>query len=104
MKVFLNLSKRGQAKRFLKRIDEPQKNWKFSESDIREREHWNEYQKAFSAMLSHTSTQRAPWHVVPANRKWYRDYVIAKTVVKALEGMRLRWPKPHEDLAKFRVV
>ena len=71
VKLFLNISKEEQRTRFLKRIDLPEKNWKFSSADVRERDHWSEYQKAFSEMLSATSTRWAPWHVIPADRKWF---------------------------------
>src|SRR5262249_55328678 len=71
VKLFLNISKDEQRKRFLERIDRPDKNWKFSTADVREREFWDDYQHAFSEMLSHTSTEWAPWHVIPADRKWF---------------------------------
>jgi PPK2 family polyphosphate:nucleotide phosphotransferase len=93
VKVLLNLSKREQAKRFLKRIDEPEKNWKFSAGDIREREHWEEYQKAFSAMLEHTSTELAPWHVVPADHKWFTRLATAAILVKTLADIDPRYPR-----------
>ena len=69
--------------------------------DLKMRAHWGKFQKAYEDAINFCSTHYAPWHVIPANRKWYRDYVIAKIVVKALEGMKLRWPRPHEDLSKF---
>jgi PPK2 family polyphosphate:nucleotide phosphotransferase len=93
VKVFLNLSRHEQARRFLKRIDEPEKNWKFSISDIREREHWDEYQKAFETMLTHTSTERAPWYVVPADHKWFARLATAAILVKTLAEINPRYPR-----------
>jgi PPK2 family polyphosphate:nucleotide phosphotransferase len=92
VKVMLNLSKREQAKRFLERIDHPEKNWKFSPSDISERQHWDAYQRAFEAMLSHTSTDWAPWHVVPADHKWFSRLATAAVLVRALHAIDPRYP------------
>ena len=72
--------------------------------DLKMRAHWGKFQKAYEDAINRCNTADAPWHIVPANRKWYRDYVLAKVVVKALEGMKLRWPKPAADLSKVRVV
>jgi PPK2 family polyphosphate:nucleotide phosphotransferase len=93
VKVFLNLSRHEQAQRFIKRIDEPEKNWKFSMSDIREREYWDEYQKVFNTMLKHTSTERAPWYVVPADHKWFTRLATAAILVKALAEINPRYPR-----------
>jgi PPK2 family polyphosphate:nucleotide phosphotransferase len=92
VKVMLNLSKREQAKRFLQRIDHPEKNWKFSPSDISERQHWDAYQRAFEAMLSHTSTDWAPWHVVPADHKWFSRLATAAVLVRALHAIDPHYP------------
>jgi PPK2 family polyphosphate:nucleotide phosphotransferase len=94
VKVMLNLSKREQAKRFLKRIDHPEKNWKFSSSDVRERGYWDEYQRAFEAMLSHTSTAWAPWYVVPADHKWFGRLATAAVLVAALDAINPGYPAP----------
>ena len=88
----LNLSKREQAKRFLKRIDHPEKNWKFSPSDVRERRYWDDYQLAFEAMLSQTSTKWAPWYVVPADHKWFSRLATAAVLVTALDAINPRYP------------
>jgi len=104
LKFFLHISKQEQSERLLARIDDPRKNWKFQPEDLKMRAHWARFQKAYEDAINSCSTHYAPWYVVPANRKWYRDYVIAKTVVKALEDLKLQWPKPHEDLAKFRIA
>jgi len=94
VKVMLNLSKREQAKRFLKRIDHPEKNWKFSPSDVRERHYWDDYQRAFEAMLSQTSTTWAPWYVVPADHKWFSRLATAAVLVTALDAINPRYPAP----------
>lgn len=93
LKFFLNVSKDEQKKRFLERIARPEKNWKLSPLDVQERGHWDEYQLAYEDMLSHTSTPYAPWHVIPADRKWFTRVAIANVVVKTLESMKLRYPE-----------
>jgi PPK2 family polyphosphate:nucleotide phosphotransferase len=92
VKIMLNLSKREQAERFLKRIDHPKKNWKFSPSDVRERGYWDDYQQAFGAMLSHTSTPWAPWYVVPADHKWFTRLAAAAVLVTTLHTINPRYP------------
>jgi PPK2 family polyphosphate:nucleotide phosphotransferase len=94
VKVMLNLSKREQAKRFLKRIDHPEKNWKFSASDARERQYWDDYQRAFEDMLSQTSTKWAPWYVVPADHKWFSRLATAAILVTALSAIDPQYPAP----------
>jgi PPK2 family polyphosphate:nucleotide phosphotransferase len=101
LKFFLHISREEQGDRLRERIADPRKNWKFQPEDLKMRAHWPKFQKAYEDAINYCSTHYAPWHVIPANRKWYRDYVIAKTVVKALEGMKLKWPRPHQDLSKF---
>ena len=92
VKIMLNLSREEQARRFLKRIDHPEKNWKFSPSDISERQHWDAYQRAFEEMLSRTSTHWAPWHVVPADHKWFSRLATAAVLVRALRAIDPRYP------------
>ncbi len=105
VKVLLNLSKREQAKRFLRRIDEPQKNWKFSPSDIRERRYWNRYQTAFDDMLTHTSTPWAPWYVVPADHKWFARLATAAILAHALAEIDPRYPPvPASARREMRAV
>jgi PPK2 family polyphosphate:nucleotide phosphotransferase len=87
-----NVSRREQAKRFLKRIDHPDKNWKFSPSDVRERRHWDEYRQAFDIMLSQTSTKWAPWYVVPADHKWFSRLATAAILVRALHAIDPKYP------------
>ncbi|MFE2046597.1 polyphosphate kinase 2 family protein [Streptomyces sp. NPDC059477] len=92
VKIFLNLSKEEQRTRFLKRIDLPEKNWKFSAADVRERQHWAEYQQAFSQMLSATSTKWAPWYVVPADRKWFVRICAAAILAHTLMDIDPQYP------------
>jgi PPK2 family polyphosphate:nucleotide phosphotransferase len=92
-KFFLNLSKKEQAKRFLARLEEPEKNWKFSTSDIHEREFWHDYREAYEDMIRHTATPAAPWYVVPADHKWFTRLVVASAIVDALEELGLSYPK-----------
>jgi len=106
VKIMLNLSKREQAKRFLERIDHPEKNWKFSSSDVRERRYWDDYQRAFEAMLGQTSTKWAPWYVVPADHKWFSRLATAAVLVTALDAINPRYPAPDpadaEQMAQVR--
>jgi PPK2 family polyphosphate:nucleotide phosphotransferase len=91
-KFFLNLSKDEQKRRFLSRLDEPAKNWKFSTADITERERWDEYMTAYEEMIQHTATPHAPWYVVPADKKWYTRLVVSAAIIDALEELNLRYP------------
>jgi PPK2 family polyphosphate:nucleotide phosphotransferase len=100
VKVFLNLSKREQAKRFLKRIDHSAKNWKFSASDIRDRQYWGQYQHAFGEMLSHTSTEWAPWHVIPADHKWFGRLATAAVLIRALAEIDPQYPTPSPTVVR----
>jgi PPK2 family polyphosphate:nucleotide phosphotransferase len=91
-KFFLNLSKEEQKKRFLKRLDRPDKNWKFSAADVAERERWSDYMTAYEEMIQHTATPYAPWYVVPADKKWYTRLVVAAAIIHALEDLNLHYP------------
>ena len=93
VKIFLNLSKEEQRTRFFKRLDLPENNWKFSAADVRERQRWGDYQKAFSDMLSATSTPWAPWHVIPADHKWFARLCAAAVLVDTLIGIDPRYPE-----------
>ena len=97
VKLFLNVSKEEQRARFLRRIDLPDHNWKFSTADVAERGHWDAYQKAFSETLSHTSTEWAPWHVIPADRKWFARVAVASVLVDALMDIDPRYPAVDDD-------
>jgi len=92
-KFFLNLSKKEQAKRFLARLDEPEKNWKFSAADVHEREYWNDYMDAYEDMVRNTATPAAPWYVVPADNKWFSRLVVASATIDTLERLSLRYLK-----------
>jgi len=92
-KFFLHVSKKEQKRRFLARLEEPEKNWKFSAADIRERACWDDYQTAYEEMISNTSTEHAPWYVVPADNKWFTRLVVSTVVVETLESLDLAYPK-----------
>ena len=104
LKFFLHISKEEQAERFRARLNDPAKRWKFRTDDLKMRKYWKEFQDAYEDAINRCSTDYAPWHIVPANRKWYRDYVISERVVSALENLKLKWPEPLEDLSKIRIV
>ena len=97
VKLFLNLSKEEQRRRFLKRIDLAEKNWKFSPADARERAFWDDYQHAFSQMLSHTSTRWAPWHVIPADHKWFARIAVSAVIVQALVELDPQYPTVSDE-------
>ena len=93
LKFFLHLSKKEQRERFLSRLDEPGKNWKFSTADMSERKYWDDYQKAYEDMIQRTANRHAPWFVVPADHKWFTRLVVAEAIVEALEGLELSYPE-----------
>jgi PPK2 family polyphosphate:nucleotide phosphotransferase len=99
-KFFLNVSRKEQRKRFLSRIEEPEKNWKFSGSDIEERGYWNDYMDAYDDMIRNTATKRAPWYVVPADNKWFTRVVVAAAVIDALASLDLAYPKVSDAKLK----
>ena len=98
LKFYLNIDKIEQRERFQERLDRPEKNWKFSIGDMPVREKWDQYMEAYETVLSRCNTEDAPWYIIPANRKWYRNYVITKTIVDTLESMDLSYPPPEEGL------
>jgi PPK2 family polyphosphate:nucleotide phosphotransferase len=93
VKFFLHLSKKEQKRRFMERLDTPEKNWKFSAADIKEREFWDAYQDVYEDMIRHTANDYVPWYVVPADNKWFTRLVVAQAVVDALKAMNLKYPK-----------
>ncbi len=99
-KFFLNVSKKEQKQRFLARLDQPEKNWKFSIADIHEREYWDDYMRAYEDMIRNTATPEAPWYVVPADHKWFTRLVVAAAVVDTLEGLDLAYPRVDADKRK----
>jgi len=100
LKFFLNISKKEQRKRFLSRINEPEKNWKFSVADYKERGFWGDYQDAFEDMLNHTSTEHAPWFVIPADNKWFARLAISEAVCTVLERLDLKFPEVGPERLK----
>jgi PPK2 family polyphosphate:nucleotide phosphotransferase len=108
LKFFLNVSRKEQKKRFLERLDQPEKNWKFSATDVMERKHWGEYMDAYEEMIQNTSTDRAPWYVVPADHKWFTRVAVAEALIHALDKLKLSYPqvdkKKLQDLKKARAV
>jgi PPK2 family polyphosphate:nucleotide phosphotransferase len=102
LKFFLHISKDEQLARFKKRLDDPDRQWKISESDYKERQYWGDYIKAFEDVLTKTSTEQAPWFIVPSNHKWFRNLAISQIIVRQLEDMDIQLPKPTVDLAEIR--
>ena len=95
-KFFLNVSKEEQRERFLARLDEPDKNWKFAAADVQERQHWDEYMKPYEKMIEATTSDEAPWHVIPADHKWFTRLAVADVIVETLEGLDLHFPEVSE--------
>jgi polyphosphate kinase 2 (PPK2 family) len=102
LKFFLHVSPEEQLARFHKRLEDPAHQWKISASDYTERELWPAYQEAYEEALSRTSTPYAPWFVIPADHKWYRNLAVARIAVAALEELKMSFPEPSVDLAKIR--
>jgi PPK2 family polyphosphate:nucleotide phosphotransferase len=102
LKFYLHISKQEQLKRFKERLKDPAKHWKISEADYKERGFWNDYVKAYEAAISRCSTKQAPWFIIPANHKWFRNLAIARIVVEHLESLKMKLPKPTVDLAHIR--
>jgi len=100
LKFFLHISKSEQRERLKQRLADPTRYWKFSLSDVEERQYWSIYRKAYEDALSKCSTKWAPWHIVPANQKWYRNLVVAETIVKTLQELKMEYPPPSVDLSK----
>lgn len=99
-KFFLHVSRGEQKRRFMERLDEPEKNWKFSEADVRERAHWKDYMEAYEEMIRETATEHAPWYVVPANNKWFTRIVVAAAINEALASLDLHYPKVDKSKLK----
>ena len=105
-KFFLHISRKEQRERLLARLEDPDKNWKFAIQDVEERRRWNSYQRAYQDMIRHTSTEHAPWYVVPANHKWFSRLVVAEVILETLESLELKYPAvsaaKRKELAKVR--
>jgi PPK2 family polyphosphate:nucleotide phosphotransferase len=99
IKFYLQIDRGEQRKRFQARLDEPKKRWKFRLGDLQDRKLWDEYIKAYDDVFNKTSTDASPWYIVPANHKWYRDFVVSSVLVDRLEGLHMNYPEPEENLA-----
>ena len=102
LKFFLHISKEEQLARFKKRLDDPGRQWKISDTDYKEREYWGDYVDAFEDVLNKTSTEKAPWFIIPSNHKWFRDLAISQIIVRQMEDMDMQLPKPTVNLAEIR--
>jgi len=102
LKFFLHISKDEQLARFKKRLDDFTRQWKISDSDYKEREYWGDYVKAFEDVLTKTSTEHAPWFIIPSDHKWFRDLAISQIIVQQMEAMEMQFPKPTVNLAEIR--
>jgi len=102
LKFFLHISREEQRERLLARLDDPLKRWKFSDADLAERDRWRQYQRAYEGVLERCSTTHAPWHVIPADRKWYRDFAVSQIIADTLEQMNPRIPKARLAIQKLR--
>jgi PPK2 family polyphosphate:nucleotide phosphotransferase len=102
VKFFLHIDKEEQLKRFRDRLDEPDKQWKISDSDYTEREYWDDYQKAYMDALSKCSFNYAPWYVIPGNHKWFRDLAVSQILVDTLQGLKMKYPEPSVDLISIK--
>jgi PPK2 family polyphosphate:nucleotide phosphotransferase len=100
VKFFLNLSRKEQKKRFLQRLDDSKKNWKFSMADVKERGYWKDYQAAYDDMIRNTATKYAPWYVIPADNKWYTRLILASAVIETLDRLNLRFPDAEEEVKR----
>ena len=103
IKFFLHISKEEQKERLQERLDIPEKRWKFSSGDLKERLLWDEYTKAFEDVLEKTSTKYAPWYIIPANRNWYRNWLISSILVEELQSLNMKYPESEEDLDNIKI-
>src|SRR6266850_3941512 len=103
LKFFLHISKDEQKKRLEERLQSPEKNWKFSLADVKERKLWNDYQDVYEDILNKCSTESAPWYIIPADHKWFRNWMVATVIVGTLESLNPQYPPPRADLSKIRI-
>ncbi|HEY7116234.1 MAG TPA: PPK2 family polyphosphate kinase, partial [Tepidisphaeraceae bacterium] len=103
LKFYLHISKDEQKDRLQARIDDPKKNWKFNPGDLEERQRWDDYMAAFQDALENCSTQDAPWYVIPSNRKWFRNWAISDIIVRRMKQLPLEFPRPVEDIEKYKI-
>jgi polyphosphate kinase 2 (PPK2 family) len=104
LKFFLHIDLDEQRERLQARLDEPNKRWKFNPGDLEERKLWPKYVKAYEDAISTTSTDWAPWYIVPANRKWYRNLVVGTTIIEALADLNMHYPEPEFDCAETKII
>ncbi|MFA6950278.1 MAG: polyphosphate kinase 2 family protein [Lentimicrobiaceae bacterium] len=105
LKFFLNVSKKEQKKRFMERIEDPSKNWKFSSGDVKERSYWDSYMKAYGDMITATSTDYAPWFVIPADRKWFMRYAVSNIIINSFKNLKPEYPSlPDSEIAELHVA
>jgi polyphosphate kinase 2 (PPK2 family) len=102
-KFFLHISKEEQRQRLQARLDDPTKHWKITPADASERKHWDAYTTAFEDALSKCSTEQAPWYIIPANRKWYRDWAISQVMLETLRGLDMKFPPPRCDVSQIHI-
>jgi len=102
IKFFLYISQEEQLERFKQRLDDPRRQWKISDADYKERQYWDEYAKAYEAMLNNCSTEEAPWYVIPSNHKWFRNLAVSQIIAATLDDLHMKLPKPTVDLAQIR--
>jgi PPK2 family polyphosphate:nucleotide phosphotransferase len=103
LKFFLHISKDEQKKRIEQRIQDPLKNWKLAEADFAERRHWGDYQEAYEDALSKCSTKHAPWYIIPANKKWFRNLAVSQIIEDRMRGLKMKYPAPKVDLTKVKI-
>jgi polyphosphate kinase 2 (PPK2 family) len=103
LKFFLHISKQEQKRRLEARLVNPKKNWKFALEDVQEREFWDDYQQAYEDALNNCSTEAAPWYIVPAGHKWFRDWMVATIIVDQLRWLKPKYPAPKIDLSQIRI-
>lgn len=101
-KFFLHISKDEQKKRFEERIEDPDRRWKISESDFKERKYWDDYIQAYEEVLRRCSTSEAPWYIIPANKKWFRNFAVSRILVETLEDLKMKYPKPTVDIRDLK--
>ena len=104
VKIFLQISREEQRRRFQERLDDRAKQWKFDPADLEKRARWDDYREAFEAALSKCSTEQSPWYAVPADRKWFRDFAVSQILLQELEQLPLKWPRPDFDPASIRIT
>jgi polyphosphate kinase 2 (PPK2 family) len=102
LKFFLHINKDEQKKRLIKRVDDPEKRWKVSEADFNERKFWDDYTEAYQDALTRCNTKAAPWFIIPANKKWFRNLAVSHIISETLEGMKLKFPAPTIDVKKLK--